>query len=62
MATNDNQLRLKVPIAPKVQNEQNVMLAVMAQVDFGLVLCFNLSPIYCFYMVLFVTNKQLESK
>ena len=62
MATNDNQLQLKVQIVPKVQHEQNVILAIMAQIDFGLVFCFNLSPIYGFYMVLFVINKQLVSK
>ena len=62
MSTDGYQCELKVKIVPKVQHEQNVILAVMAQIDFGLVFCFNLSPMYGFYMVLFVTNKQLESK
>ena len=62
MATNDNQFQLKVQIVPKVQHEQNVILPVMAQSKFGLVFCFNLSPIYSFCTVLFVTPKHLESK
>ena len=62
MATNDNQLQLKVQIVPKVQHEQNVILPVMALSDFGLVFCFNLSPIHGFCTVLFVTPKHLESK
>jgi hypothetical protein len=61
MANTDIQLQPKIQIVPKIQNEQKVNLAVLAQNDFGLV-CFNLSPFYVFCMVLFFTQKPIERK